>query len=250
MGLARGRHLRTPKARAVRGSAGARPDGARVNRNLAISAGKRAAGAFRAAGRALWELGEDLVPTPNRSHDGLAAYLSVKRNYHRARYLARRRDRSGNHQAVRLIWAALRQIGVYIPERAEIDGFAACNITRALAGYLEAQHGWKPIECPSQLRPGDLVFTRDAACCPGIPHHVFVFMGWKDARHRIAYATDHQGPGYPRPLSSRTRPSCSDPAAIAPFGYGLTAPSGKIPNFQANSRTSEYIHMNVYEKGQ
>src|SRR5687768_381784 len=121
------------------------------------------------------------------------------------RYLAR----ADNDRAVRrevLAWhrtmrngcvafasTALRRVGVAVPERGLRDGEGVSRITRAFSGFLEEELGWRRIQRARDLEVGDLVFTTDAACCPGYPAHVFVFAGWRSRSRGVALATDNQG---------------------------------------------------------
>lgn len=88
---------------------------------------------------------------------------------------------------------ALRHVGVDIGERAVLDGDGVSRLTRGFVRTLEDELGWQRLTEDGALRPGDLLFTTDAPCCPGYPAHVFVFLGWKDTRHRIARIADNTG---------------------------------------------------------
>jgi hypothetical protein len=70
---------------------------------------------------------------------------------------------------------ALRHIGIAIPFDVRKDGFSVSRITGAFSRYLSEDLGWERIGSADQLRPGDVVFTVDAPCCPGYPAHVMVF---------------------------------------------------------------------------
>jgi hypothetical protein len=144
------------------------------------------------------------------------------------RYLARAdRDRSVRREVltwhrtmrngcVAFVSTALRRVGVAVPERGLRDGEGVSRITRALTGFLEEELGWRRITHTRELRPGDLVFTSDAPCCPGYPAHVFVFEGWRSRARGIALATDNQG-------RRRTRPLAGAPG-IDRFAYALRGP--------------------------
>jgi hypothetical protein len=112
---------------------------------------------------------------------------------------------------------ALRRVGVSVPERGVRDGEGVSRITRAFSDFLEQELGWRRVAA-GDLRPGDLVFTTDVACCPGYPAHVFVFEGWRSRRRRIALATDNVGRRRPRPLDP---PPGSD---VDGFAYALRGP--------------------------
>lgn len=97
---------------------------------------------------------------------------------------------------------ALRHVGVAVPERGIIDGDGVSRLTRGFVRFLEGDLGWRRVTDPRALRPGDLLFTTDVACCPGYPAHVFVFLGWHDRRRRIARIADNTGYRKARPLAA------------------------------------------------
>jgi hypothetical protein len=88
---------------------------------------------------------------------------------------------------------ALRHVGVAIPVHGMKDGFGVSRITGAFSRYLSDDLGWTRIESPAELRPGDIVFTTDAPCCPGYPAHVMMFDGWVNRDHTIGQFVDNQG---------------------------------------------------------
>lgn len=97
---------------------------------------------------------------------------------------------------------ALRHIGVAIPEREQLDGDGVSRLTRGFVRFLEDRLGWTRVVDGAALRPGDLAFTTDVACCPGYPAHVFVFLGWRDRGKQIARIADNTGYGKARPLAA------------------------------------------------
>lgn len=78
------------------------------------------------------------------------------------------------------------------------------------------------------------MFTTDVACCPGYPAHVFVFLGWKNARRQIARIADNTGYRKARPLAAgpgrdgfafalRAPPAASGAASSAPATASASA---------------------------
>lgn len=95
---------------------------------------------------------------------------------------------------------ALRHTGVDVPERGVLDGDGVSRLTRGFVRYLEGELGWRRVVDEATLAPGDLVFTTDVV--PDYPAHVFVFLGWRDRRRRIALIADNTGYRKPRPLAA------------------------------------------------
>lgn len=154
----------------------------------------------------------------------LARLLQSERDYRRVWRLAlhpmlppTQRPRRG---CVPFVAAALAEVGVVVPRKLRIDGLPVARVTLALSRYLEEQRNWRRIERVDDLRPGDIAFTRDAQCCPGIPDHVFVFMGWSDRQQQVALAVDDQGFIHPRPLFPGQEPALGHDA-LSGFAYGL-----------------------------
>ena len=156
----------------------------------------------------------------------LFALLQSEHNYRRIWRLAShpmlpptRRPRRG---CVPFLTAALGQVGVEVPRTARIDGLAVARVTLGLARFLEEKLCWRRIERVAALRPGDVIFTRDAPGCPGMPDHVFVFMGWADRTGAVALAVDDQG--YTHPRSLFPAPDAAHNSASSAFGFGLRTP--------------------------
>ncbi|HEU0029385.1 MAG TPA: hypothetical protein VFQ53_02045 [Kofleriaceae bacterium] len=110
---------------------------------------------------------------------------------------------------------ALRHVGVAIPIDGKKDGQGVSRITRSFARYLAEDLGWTRIDDAGDLRPGDIVFTTDAPCCPGYPAHVMMFDGWIGRGHVKARVVDNQGFHVTRAM---TRSEGSD---VDGFGYAL-----------------------------
>jgi hypothetical protein len=110
---------------------------------------------------------------------------------------------------------ALRHIGIAIPFDVRKDGFSVSRITGAFSRYLSEDLGWERIGSADQLRPGDVVFTVDAPCCPGYPAHVMVFDGWLKSDHSIGRFVDNQGFRVSRAMAGN---SSRD---VDGFGYAL-----------------------------
>lgn len=124
---------------------------------------------------------------------------ALKRYYGtRAGYAKVHRDVMGWHKTtqngcVAFASTALRHIGIEIPFDVRKDGFSVSRITRAFSRYLAEDLGWERIEEPEALRPGDVVFTVDASCCPGYPAHVMMFDGWLRRDRSVGAFVDNQG---------------------------------------------------------
>lgn len=80
----------------------------------------------------------------------------------------------------------------------------------ALARYLEEQSGWQRVRSWSEMKPGDLLFTRGAE---GTYNHVMVLASWVDQAAGVARVIDNQGFEYERRLDTRS-----------PVMYGLRSP--------------------------
>jgi hypothetical protein len=109
---------------------------------------------------------------------------------------------------------AIRQSGVQMPVRSGTERFRD-----ELKG-----RGWVVIRNKEDLRPGDVIITKDRKGRPGHPDHVYMFAGWQDARLAIPIAVDNQGFTHARG------------PAKSPIAYGLRAPdSNDGPGCEATS---------------
>ena len=54
------------------------------------------------------------------------------------------------------------------------------------------KNGFKKYTNPNELKEGDIVFTIDGKDTPGVPTHVYIFMGWSDTTKRVGYVVDGQ----------------------------------------------------------
>ncbi|MDO5038525.1 SH3 domain-containing protein [Clostridium sp.] len=70
---------------------------------------------------------------------------------------------------------ALRRVGVNIPEE---TGYTT-NLEKALKNV-----GWKKVTNLNQLEPGDVCFAGEM--------HAYIFMGWANEEHTLAYVVDNQ----------------------------------------------------------
>lgn len=110
---------------------------------------------------------------------------------------------------------ALRHVGIEIPFDVRKDGFSVSRITRAFSRYLSEDLKWERIDAPGALRPGDIVFTVDASCCPGYPAHVMIFDGWLRRDRSVGRFIDNQGFGVARAMTGT--PS----RHVDGFGYAM-----------------------------
>ncbi|MEO8701849.1 MAG: hypothetical protein ABI867_17525 [Kofleriaceae bacterium] len=113
---------------------------------------------------------------------------------------------------------ALRHVGVAIPLTGKKDGQGVSRITRAFSRYLSQDLGWTRVDVATELRPGDIVFTTDAPCCPGYPAHVMMFDGWTGRDHKAGLFVDNQGFHVTRSMLG------SATSDVDGFGYALRPP--------------------------
>ena len=74
--------------------------------------------------------------------------------------------------------------------------------------------GWRRIADAAALRPGDVVFTREAA----YPWHTYVFVRWRARARRMAWVIDNQGFTHVRAVMG------SGQGNWTPFAYALRSP--------------------------
>lgn len=125
-----------------------------------------------------------------RVGDQLAAYLSNLSNRNSVNEVAKRlRGGTLSIACVYFSAEALRRVGV--PIRTSMGSIDA------LLPYL-SNNGWVKNRDYTQLRKGDICFTRDSTGNPeGRPTHVFIFMGWvNEGDYSLAYICDNQSPYY------------------------------------------------------
>jgi hypothetical protein len=149
--------------------------------------------------------------------DPLAAHLASAAHDRAVRRDVLRWHHTMTNGCVAYASTALRHTGVAIDEHGILDGDGISRLTRGFSRHLEDVLGWRRVDDADALRPGDLVFTRDVACCPGYPAHVFVFHGWIDRRRHVARISDNTGYRKRRPLFPRG-------GHLDPFAYALRAP--------------------------
>ena len=149
--------------------------------------------------------------------DTLADHLASRARDRAVRKDVLRWHRTMTNGCVAYASTALRHMGVAIGERQKLDGDGVSRLTRGFSRYLQDTLGWTRVTEPAALRPGDLVFTTDAPCCPEYPAHVYVFHGWIDRRRRLARISDNTGYRKARPLFPRR-------GDLDPFAYALRAP--------------------------
>ena len=204
-----------------------------------------------AAQRYRWTRSSAQSSDLSRTVDALAAsdstrlghFLCKQRSYRRVKRAIARRNRAHLRRSAAFVAESLRAVGVAVPHERVIDGLGISQVTWALSQYLSLELGWQRVDAMVELSVGDIVFTADSHCCPGIPHHVMVFMGWHDAARGQALVVDHRGflvvrdlrATVARPVHS-DRPSTTGEAPIdARFGYALRARSGAPAHLLAAS---------------
>lgn len=162
-----------------------------------------------------------LVATPVAAETTVDVPAKLHRYYGtQAGYTKVHRDVMGWHKTTRngcvaFASTALRHVGIEIPFDVRKDGFSVSRITRAFSRYLSEDLGWERIEAADKLRPGDIVFTVDAPCCPGYPAHVMVFDGWSRRDHSVGRFVDNQGFRVARSMSGDSGRD------VDGFGYAL-----------------------------
>lgn len=154
----------------------------------------------------------------------LARLLRSKWNYHRVQLDMMRSNWSDRGRATAFVSTALRQIGVNVPKNRLIGGLNVSQVTWALSRHLQDYAGWRRFEDVSRFVAGDIVFTEKAPCCPEIPHHVFVFMGWENRERGIARVIDSNGFMVTRAMFGTGTSSCDHTTDQSPAAYALRAP--------------------------
>lgn len=153
--------------------------------------------------------------------EDLAEHLASRANDRTVRREVMRWHKTMTNGCVAYASTALRHTGVAIDERGKLDGDGISRLTRGFSRHLQDALGWRRVDDARALRPGDLVFTTDVACCPGYPAHVFVFHGWADRKRLVARISDNTGHRKARPLFPRR-------AGLDPFAYALRAPGDAV----------------------
>lgn len=65
------------------------------------------------------------------------------------------------------------------------------------------KNGFKTYTNPNELQKGDIVFTIDVKDSPGVPSHVYIFMGWVDDTKKVANVVDGQVSIYKKTYHTR-----------------------------------------------
>lgn len=187
-------------------------------------------------GRAESTLGRSARLLAHSDSSKLGHFLRKLRGYRRVQRAVVRRNRKHARRATAFVAEALRQVGVPVPHDRVIDGLGVSQVTWALSRYLRDDLGWQRIDAMAELSVGDIVFSADAHCCPGIPHHVMVFMGWHDVARGQALVVDNAGFLAIRDLGAdaphhheRGAGRDSTTTVDARFGYALRACTAVSP---------------------
>lgn len=174
----------------------------------------------------------------------LAGLLCKQRGYRRVLRTIARRNRKHLRRSAAFVAESLRQVGVSVPRERVIDGLGVSQVTWALSRHLRDELGWQRVDTMAGLRVGDVVFTADSHCCPGIPHHVMVFMGWHDAARGLALVVDNRGFLVVRDLRASARghhhneQKSSTDDVDARFGYALRAPNAVTRHSRLTASTT------------
>lgn len=154
-----------------------------------------------------------------KASDNLAEWYGIRSNYMlvlndvRSFYTPVRYN-----GCVAFISAALRRVGVEIPITTE-QGESPSLVTRPFANYLEHKLNWVRIGEASQLRAGDIVFTRDNPSYPGYPAHTYMFQSWSRKSLGIALVIDNQDFSHERNIYD------NDTAFnFTPYAFALRSP--------------------------
>ena len=151
--------------------------------------------------------------------DRLAEWYSVRSNYEMVLSDVREFYKPVRYNGcVAFISAALRRIGIDIPI-ATGQQESPSLVTRPFSQHLENKLGWRRIGSASNLRPGDVVFTRDNPSYPGYPAHTYMFHDWSRRDLGIAFVVDNQDFKHERNIYD------NDTAFnFTPYAYALRAP--------------------------
>jgi hypothetical protein len=167
--------------------------------------------------RALVPLFLLLVPALVRAgeiNDRLLAYYAQSQNYRKVKAEVLSWYGTTKDGCVAFASTALRHVGIAISRDGDYDGERVSLMTRPFSLYLERELRWRRIPTPAELRPGDLVFTREAA----YPWHTYVFVRWQSRARRMAWVIDNQGHTHVRAVLG------SGKGNWTPFAYALRSP--------------------------
>jgi len=89
------------------------------------------------------------------------------------------------------------------------------------------RRGWTVIRNKADLRPGDVIITKDRKGHPGHPDHVYMFAGWSDSGKTVPLAVDNQGFTHARGRGK------------SPIAYGLRAPDARGAGCAASDAGSD-----------
>ena len=127
----------------------------------------------------------DYKPVPYVSGSKISAslfkYYSEKTNYNRVFGEVKEFYGTRSNGCVAFMTSALRQIGVPVPKSADRRGENISLVTRPFSNYLEHDLGWTRIRSEENLKPGDVVFTKEGRS-RGYPAHTYMFAGWQDRK--------------------------------------------------------------------
>lgn len=158
--------------------------------------------------------GEGLKENPN---ERLLSFYTNKSNYDVVAKEVWQWTGLKKDTCVAYMSTALRHSNVFIPRDVKIEGYSVSLVTRAFSKYLQNTYGWKKVTSMDDLKPGDIVFTKDHPQYPGFPWHTYMFQSWHDVSKKIALAVDNQGFTHERFVGPGN-------PEHTPFAYALRAP--------------------------
>jgi hypothetical protein len=130
----------------------------------------------------------------------LMSYYSSRKGYDAVSRAGVRTLGSRHNGCATWLSHAIRQSGGNMPVETNTENFRDALKSR----------GWTVIRNRADLRPGDVIITKDRKGRPGHPDHVYMFAGWQGSS---PLAVDNQGFTHARGSGK------------SPIAYGLRAPS-------------------------
>ncbi len=140
-------------------------------------------------------------------NERLMAYYASREGYSKVSRAGMRTLGTRRNGCATWLSHAIKQVGGSMTVEPNTEGFRDALKRR----------GWITIRNKADLRPGDVIITKDRKGRPGHPDHVYMFAGWADAAKTVPLAVDNQGFTHARNRGK------------SPIAYGLRAPDSKNP---------------------